>query len=85
MPRLRSFGRDVHIYDANEPATVLGGLILTDGVTNANFYSMVEIFILFTGSFELRDEGNAAKVERNDSPIQPGKYYIHAAGEFLYD
>lgn len=36
----RSAGREVHIYDANDPATVLGRLILTNGVTNANFYSM---------------------------------------------
>ncbi|KAF1813960.1 hypothetical protein P152DRAFT_465712 [Eremomyces bilateralis CBS 781.70] len=44
-PRNRSLGRDVHIYDVNDRTTVLGGLILTNGVTNANFYSMVEIIV----------------------------------------
>ena len=40
----RSAGRNVHIYDARDPDVVLGGLTLTNGVTNANFYSMVETF-----------------------------------------
>ena len=48
MPPInRSAGRNVHIYDANDPTAVLGGLILVNGVTNANFYSMVEILIIF--------------------------------------
>ena len=37
----RSAPRNVHIYDVNDPATVLGGLILTDGVTNENPYSII--------------------------------------------
>jgi hypothetical protein len=81
-PRDRSQGRNVHIYHTNDRTTVIGGLILTNGVTNANFYSMVEILVLFTCSFELQDEENA-KIERNGNPLQPGKYYISAAGEFL--
>jgi hypothetical protein len=43
---------------------------------------MVEILVLFTSSFELQDEENA-EIERNDNPLQPGKYYINAAGKFL--
>jgi hypothetical protein len=81
-PRDRSKGRHVHIYDTNDRTTVLGGLILTNSVTNANFYLMVEILILFTSSFELQDEENA-EIERNDNPLQPGRYYINAAGKFL--
>jgi hypothetical protein len=87
-PGDRSKWRDVHIYDANdrprairddstESPKVIGGLILTNGVTNANFYSMVEIIVVFESDFELRDE-NDAKIERNDDPLQPGKYYIAA-------
>lgn len=31
-------GRNVHVYDANRPPTeVLGGLVLTRGVTNGQF------------------------------------------------
>jgi hypothetical protein len=81
-PRDRSRGRNVHIYDANDSATVIGGLILTNGVTKANLYSMIEILVLFTSTFELRDEDDT-KIERNDDPLQPGKYYINAAGKFL--
>lgn len=81
MPsRNRSLGRDVHIYDASDRTTVLGGLILTNGVTNANFYSMVEILVLFTTAFELQNE-EGTKIQRTDDPLRPGNYYIHAAGK----
>jgi hypothetical protein len=83
-PPNRSAGRNIHIYDANDPTTVLGGLILTNGVTNANFYSMVEILIITTSHFFLGDESNA-KIERDNHPLQPGKYYIVAAGGFLHN
>ena len=79
----RSNGRNVHIYDANDPNTVLGGLILTNGVTNMNFYSMVEIIIIFSGSFSLRNEGGT-EIERDGDPLQPGKYYINAKARLLY-
>jgi hypothetical protein len=78
-PRNRSNRRDVHIYDAKDRTTVLGGLILTNGVTNTNFYSMVEILFFFTSDFELCDEGSI-KVKRDDDPLRPGRYYINAAG-----
>jgi hypothetical protein len=84
-PRNRSEGRDVHIYDAKDPATVLGGLILTNGVTNTNFYSMLEILFVFKSNFEVRHEGHT-NIERNDeSPLQPGNYYINATGKSLYN
>jgi hypothetical protein len=83
MPPLnRSFGRDVHIYDTNNADVVLGGLVLIPGVTNATFYSMVEILIIFTSTFILQDEGGT-KVERDDRPLQPGKYFIVSAGQLL--
>ena len=49
----RSGGRNVHIYDTKDPDVVLGGLILTNGVTNANFYSMIEIFLFFNQEYVL--------------------------------
>jgi hypothetical protein len=49
----RSAGRDVHIYDVNDPTTVLGGLVVTNGVTNANFYSTVEIIFIFNQDYFL--------------------------------
>ncbi|MCJ1378043.1 hypothetical protein MMC17_001139 [Xylographa soralifera] len=77
----RSEGRDVHIYNAKDPTqTVLGGLHLTNGITNALFYSMIEIILVFQSTFSLQDE-NEVMVERDNHPLQPGKYYVN--GSFL--
>lgn len=82
-PRDRLGGRNVHIYDTKDSAIAIGGLTLTNDVTKANFYSMMEILVLFTSTFELRDEDDS-KIQRNDDPLQPGKYYIEATGKFLF-
>jgi hypothetical protein len=79
-PRNRSAGRTVFIYDANDRENVLGGLILTNGVTNKNFYEMVDILLVFNSDFRLRYESDTT-IERNGDPLQPGKYYICAAGK----
>jgi hypothetical protein len=84
MPASRSLDRDVLIYDANDPDEVLGGLVLTNGVTNANFYSMVEIMIILVGGgFSLLD-GGGTKIKRNDDPLQPGSYFIDADSRLPY-
>jgi hypothetical protein len=75
----RALDRDVFIYDAKDPDKVLGGLVLTNGVTNANFYLMIEIMIIFGGSFSLLD-GDGIKIKRNDDPLQAGSYFIDADG-----
>ena len=62
---------------------MLGGLFVDKGITNANFYSMVEILVIFSGTFFLQDEGDT-QIEKDNYPLQPGKYYIVAAGGFLY-
>ena len=82
MPPLqfRSAVRNVRLYGANDPTTELGGLFVTNGITNANFYSMVEIIIIFESEFSLCDEGGTV-IEKDDHPLQPGKYYISATGE----
>jgi hypothetical protein len=83
MPIDRSGGRNVHIYDAENPTVVLGGLILSNGITNANLYSMMDIFIVYKEPFSLRDEEpfllldeKGTRIEKNNCPLQPGKYYI---------
>ena len=84
MPPInRSLGRNVHIYDAKHADSVIGGLVLTNGVTNDNFYSMIEILIIFTSAFLLRDEGGA-EIKKDNDPLQPGKYYIVAAGKVFF-
>ncbi|RPB27383.1 hypothetical protein L211DRAFT_819270 [Terfezia boudieri ATCC MYA-4762] len=79
MAANRSAGRDVHIYNSNDSDTVLGGLILTNGVTNANFYSMVEVFLFFDGEYVLRHEDGMV-LQRNDEDLRRGSYFIVTDG-----
>jgi hypothetical protein len=85
MPPIdRSAGRNVHIYDDNNRITVLGGLILNPGVTNANFYAMIRIFVEFERrTFSLRNQ-NGIEIHKDHQPLQPGNYYIVTSGKFLY-
>ena len=71
----RSLGRNVHIYGAKDRSKLLGGLMLNNGITNSNLYSMVEILLLFDSSFSIENEA-AATLERNEDPLTGGKYYI---------
>ena len=83
MAANRSAGRDVHIYDANDPNTVLGGLILTNGVTNANFYLMVEVFLFIDSEYVLRHE-DGTELQRNDQSLRRGSYLIVTNGNGRY-
>lgn len=77
----RSKGRNVSIFAANDPTqTILGGLLLTNGVTNHIFYSMIEILLVFQSPFSLQGEGGNA-IKRNNHPLQPGSYYV--TGSFI--
>jgi len=80
----RSVGRDVHIFDASDRSTSIGGLILTMGVTNANLYTMIEIFIFFDGEYILRNESDIT-IEKDDSLLQPGNYYIDSPRKSLFN
>jgi len=84
LPLARSGGRNVRLYGANDPTTELGGLCLTKAITNACVYSMVEIIIILEGEFFLRDEGGTM-VEKDNYPLQPGRYYIVATGGRVYN
>ena len=74
----RAVGRNVHLYHDQDRGTVLGGLILTNGVTKSNFYSMVEILLLFDSPFSIAHETSATleTLERNEEPLSPGNYYV---------
>jgi len=83
MPSLdRSPWRDTYIYASDNRTTVLGGLWVAEGVTNANLYSMLEVFCFFTDTFDLHDCNNQL-VERDEQQLQPGNYYIFTDGKFL--
>ena len=76
----RALGRNVHIYSAKDTNTVLGGLVATDGMTNANFYSMVEIAFIFDNDYTLCRKKSGTTVQRNNDLLQAGKYLINTAG-----
>ena len=87
-PANRSAGRDVHVYNNNERTTVLGGLILSPGVTNANLYAMIRIFVEFeprnfSRTFSLRNQSRNT-IQEDQQPLQSGKYYIITSGKFLH-
>ncbi|KAH8588282.1 HNH endonuclease-domain-containing protein [Bisporella sp. PMI_857] len=83
----RSKYRNVHIFNTSDRNTTIGGLILTtkndetNCITNANFYIMVEIIVIATSDFTLRNESDVT-IEKDNSPLQPGKYYIYASKPF---
>jgi hypothetical protein len=81
IPQNRAKGRDVHIFNASDPNTELGGLILTNGVTNANLYAMVEIVFIVTSKYFLQDAATN-RIEKDDHPLKPGNYYIVATSKF---
>ena len=99
MPPLnRSRCRDVHIFDARDRNTSIGGLILTAGVTNANLYAMIEIFVIFDGEDVLQNKSSTAVegeyllqnesnivIEKDDSMLLPGNYYIYSSCKLFFD
>lgn len=81
MPPLnRSAGRNVFIYDANSPDKILGGLILSQGLTNANFYQMIGILFIFTAPIRLCHDSNIV-IERDGTSLRPGNYFIVTSGK----
>ena len=80
-PPDRSSWRNAYIYASDNRSTVLGGLWVAEGVTNANLYSMVQVFCLFTDTFDLHDSCEQL-VERDGQQLKPGDYYIVSAGRF---
>ncbi|KAL2020245.1 hypothetical protein VTK56DRAFT_8671 [Thermocarpiscus australiensis] len=52
----RAIRSDVFFYDLRDPSVQLGGLVLTPGVTNANFYSMIEIVIVISSDYFLQND-----------------------------
>ncbi|KAK3358077.1 hypothetical protein B0T25DRAFT_605509 [Lasiosphaeria hispida] len=68
--------RDIFIYDLQDSDTLLGGLVLTAGVTNANFYAMVDIITDVSpppGHFILQDD-NGETVAQDTQPLLPRRY-----------
>ena len=78
----RSKSRNAHVYASDSLDTLLGGLWIAEGITNANLYSMVEIFCIFSDTFDLQLHGGSL-VARDDSQLQPGNYFVVSNGRSL--
>ena len=59
-------GCDICIYHANDPKMILRDLKLTWGVTNANFYTVIEIFCIFKLSYILQSEDKTVILKNNN-------------------
>ncbi|CAK7246303.1 MAG: hypothetical protein STHCBS139747_007930 [Sporothrix thermara] len=69
--------RNVKFADLRSPDVELGGLLVTSGMTNAIFYTIVAIAIdQDAAKFGLQDSSNGEAVARDDSPLRPGLYLI---------
>jgi len=71
----RSKSRNAHIYASDNLDTLLGGLWTAEDITNANLYSMVEIFCIFNDTFDLQLHAGPL-VARDNSQLQPGNYFV---------
>lgn len=76
---LRAILRDVFFFDFRDPLTLLGGLVLTPGVSSANFYSMIDIALVVSSTYFLQND-NGETLQRDSRPLLPGNYYIVADG-----
>jgi len=75
----RIYSRNIHIYSAQDTETPFGGLVLTNGMTNTNLYSMAEIVFIFDKDYTLYDE-NENTLTGNDIPLTARKYFILTEG-----
>jgi HNH endonuclease len=76
---VRALARDVFFYDLRDLSTLLGGLVLSPGVTNANFYAMIDIVLVIPSTYFLQDD-NGETLPRDSQPLPPGNYFIVADG-----
>lgn len=78
MSGVRARARDVFFYDLRDPSTLLGGLVLSPGVTNANFYSMVDIVLVISSTYFLQND-NGQALPRDSKSLLPGDYFVVTA------
>ncbi len=83
-PRNRSRARDIYIFNTSDRDTPIGGLILTAGVTNANLYTMIEIFVIFDGEYILRNESDITIEKEDNSLLLPGNYFINSPSQCFF-
>ena len=75
----RSILHNTFIYSSDDLNVLLGGLWVAEGITNANLYSMMEVFCTFSDTFDLQYHCGPL-VERDNSQLQPGDYFVVTNG-----
>ena len=75
----RSILHNTFIYSSDDLNVLLGGLWVSEGITNANLYSMIEIFCIFSDIFNLQYH-HGPVVERDNSQLQPGDCFVVTNG-----
>jgi len=81
---IREFARNIHIDSSNNHDIIFGGLVCTEGMTNSNFYSMVEMMFEFDSPFGLVNQGGET-IPRDDQCLEPGNYAISINGSLGYN
>lgn len=71
----RASDRTVFIYNGQGNNEQLGGLVSNEGITNNNFFGMLEILLIFRSSYTLRLE-SGGMVPHDDAQLLDGKYYV---------
>jgi len=75
---VRSLPRDVFIYEGKGHSTLLGGLTLTTGITQADIYVMIEIFVAgLTEGYRIEND-TGDRVPRDEEPLTKGNYHVVA-------
>ncbi|KAH0538233.1 hypothetical protein FGG08_005152 [Glutinoglossum americanum] len=79
----RSSGRNVFIYDADNPAEPLGGFVLTAGMTNADLHLIMGMVCVLYSNYYIMDGlvyGTNKRIPSDGEELQPGKYYVLTNG-----
>lgn len=71
----RASDRTVFIYNGQGNNEQLGGLVNNEGITNNNFFGMLEILLIFRSSYTLRLESGGV-VHHDDAQLLDGKNYV---------
>lgn len=72
----RASDRTVFIFNGQGTNEQLGGLVNNEGITNNNFFEMLEILLIFRSYYTLRLE-SGGMVPHDDAKLRDGKYYVH--------
>ena len=74
--------RNTYIYAAPNLSRVIAGLWAAPDCTHYDLFAMMEISLLFTAPFRIRDE-HGQFLECDDKPLLIGKYYVVTPGRCL--